>query len=335
MNCRMNVFHAGLIGGLVGASYVSLAQAQTLPGATGNAFVEGYLASPTVPDDGDTAETTAGYPVPLSTYGETGSYALTTTIAGGSTTIDPNTPGVVASVGVSSGSVTMGRTSPLILAKGNWGCCSGGGDNGVLDYWFEVVNNSAPNTSSPVTIGLTASGGIAGSASAIAPNQINYGNDAQVESELRIYPGLAPPIFTVSAYADFTYTVVDDKASISLGSTTSNVTIDFPDAAIFGTITTFSGGFSLQNDALKMYTNTPYEVVMLASVAGGYSDDASAWVDPHIITPSGYTLDLSAGIVNGVPSSIPEPSAWAMMLAGFASLGLLGFGRVRRAASPQ
>jgi hypothetical protein len=277
-----------------------------------------------------TAET--GSDVSLATYGDQGSYALTTTIAGGSTTTYPNTPGVVSSVGVSSGSVTMDRTSPSILAKGNWGCCSGGGDNGVLDYWFEVVNNSAPNTSSPVTIGLTASGGIAGSASAIAPNQINYGNSAQVESELQIYPGLAPPIFTVSAYADFTYTVVDDKASVSLGSTTSNVTIDFPDAAIFGTITTFSGGFSLQNNALDIYTNTPYEVVMIASVAGGYSDNASAWVDPHITTPSGYILDLSAGIVNGVPSGIPEPSTWAMMLAGFASLGLLGFGRARKAA---
>src|ERR1700729_2142816 len=59
MNCRMNVFHAGLIGGLVGASYVSLAQAQTLPGATGNAFAEGYLASPIVPDDGESLSSRA------------------------------------------------------------------------------------------------------------------------------------------------------------------------------------------------------------------------------------------------------------------------------------
>jgi hypothetical protein len=33
--------------------------------------------------------------------------------------------------------------------------------------------------------------------------------------------------------------------------------------------------------------------------------------------------------VNGV-SSVPEPSAWAMMLLGFAGLGFLGFRRSRQ-----
>jgi PEP-CTERM motif len=333
MNSRINVFHAGLIGILFGvASYVSAAQAgsPTLPTATGNAFAQGNFTSPTVPDDGDVAETGSG--VPLSTYGDQGSYVLITTISGGSTTTEPNTPGVVASVGVSSGSVTMDRTSPSILATGSWGCCNGGGDYGTLAYWFEVVNNSTPNTSSPVAIEITASGGISGSASTGAPNQTNYGSSAQVNAELQIYPGLQPPIFTAQAYADFTYTVLRDQANISLGATTSNVTIDFPNAAIFGTLTTFSGGFSLHNDPLTIYTNMPYEVVMNVSIAGGESDDASAWVDPYISTPGGYTLYLSPGIVNGVPSSIPEPSTWAMMLAGFGGLGFLGWRRARRGA---
>jgi hypothetical protein len=337
MSCRIKVVHAGLIGILFGgASCISAAQAgsPTLPTATGNAFSEGYLSLPTAPDDGDTAETSGGSSVPLSTYGETGSYTLTTTVAGGSTTTHPNTPGVVASVGVSSGSVTMDRTSPSILATGSWGCCSGGGDNGNLDYYFEVVNNAAPDTSSPVTIELSASGGISGTATTGAPNNINYGSSAQVSAELLITPGPGTTILKELAEADFTYTVLDDQADISLGSTTSNVTIDFPNAAIFGTVTTFSGGFSLTDQAITIETNTVYEVELYASVAGGESVDASASVDPDIITPSGYTLDLSPGLVNGAPSSIPEPSTWALMIAGFAGLGFLGLKRARKAALP-
>jgi hypothetical protein len=54
--------------------------------------------------------------------------------------------------------------------------------------------------------------------------------------------------------------------------------------------------------------------------------------------PPGYTILLSPGICNPVPSApqtpaIPETSAWIMLLAGFAGLGLLGCRASARHAS--
>jgi hypothetical protein len=55
---------------------------------------------------------------------------------------------------------------------------------------------------------------------------------------------------------------------------------------------------------------------------------SSAFVDPYFLAPPGYTVLLSPGIGNPIPSApapaIPEASTWIMLLAGFAGLGLLG-----------
>ena len=56
---------------------------------------------------------------------------------------------------------------------------------------------------------------------------------------------------------------------------------------------------------------------------------ASAFLDPYFLVPPGYTILLSPGIGNPIPSAppapaIPETSTWIMLLAGFAGLGLLG-----------
>jgi PEP-CTERM motif len=58
-------------------------------------------------------------------------------------------------------------------------------------------------------------------------------------------------------------------------------------------------------------------------------DQSSAFIDPIItlntgrLDPSRYTLQLSNGIGNGVSviGGVPEPSAWALMLAGFGIAG--------------
>jgi hypothetical protein len=62
---------------------------------------------------------------------------------------------------------------------------------------------------------------------------------------------------------------------------------------------------------------------MLANVVGGPSFTATASVDPFLIIPPGYQLELSPGILNGI-APIPEPSTWALMLVGFAGLGFVG-----------
>jgi hypothetical protein len=62
---------------------------------------------------------------------------------------------------------------------------------------------------------------------------------------------------------------------------------------------------------------------MLANVVGGPTFTATASVDPFLIIPPGYQLELSPGILNGI-APIPEPSTWALMLVGFAGLGFVG-----------
>jgi hypothetical protein len=45
-----------------------------------------------------------------------------------------------------------------------------------------------------------------------------------------------------------------------------------------------------------------------------------------------YTTDPAKGSVGVAPvTGIPEPSTWAMMLTGFAGLGLSGYRRQRKA----
>jgi hypothetical protein len=81
-------------------------------------------------------------------------------------------------------------------------------------------------------------------------------------------------------------------------------------------------------------TNTLYDMQVLAS---GYSSlgtgNFSATVDPTIsIDPTwlasnpGYTLEFSSNLT----AAVPEPSAWAMMLLGFAGPGFAGWRRSER-----
>ena len=71
-----------------------------------------------------------------------------------------------------------------------------------------------------------------------------------------------------------------------------------------------------------------YQIGLQAVAEGvGLGSSAFAKVDPKIyVDPSdpnagSYQVELSSGVVNGLPT--PEPSAWALLLAGFASLGLI------------
>lgn len=326
MNSRISASVAGVVGAIFAVAFVSGAEAaETIPGATGEASANGYLTSPSTFDHSDQAATSI-YGVPLSTYGEMGSYTVTTTNTGEPVTVTtPNTPGVVGSEGVSAADVTMNRTYPSLNVVGDYGCCSGGLASGTLDYYFEVVNSSAPGSISPVTIGVTASGGISGSATGV-PNPVEYGVSVSAQASLLITAGPGSSVVDEFALTNAGYTVLSGVGTGSLNSTTSNVTVKF------GATTTFSGGFDLVDDPVTINTDTVYEVEMYAAIGGDPIIDERAYIDPFITTPSGYSLDLSPGLVNGIPSAIPEPSTWAMALAGFAGLGLLGLKRARKSA---
>jgi hypothetical protein len=85
---------------------------------------------------------------------------------------------------------------------------------------------------------------------------------------------------------------------------------------------------------LFLYPGIQYQVDMEASVyTNGLNGIIGATLDPNITSDkAGYTVLFGDGIGNGagVPTA-PELSTWAMLLAGFAGLGLAGYRRPRAA----
>ena len=85
---------------------------------------------------------------------------------------------------------------------------------------------------------------------------------------------------------------------------------------------------------LFLYPGIQYEIDMEASVyTNGLNGVIGATLDPNVSTDTpGYTILFGDGIGNGtgVPTA-PEPSTWAMLLIGFATLGFAGYRRSRAA----
>ena len=85
---------------------------------------------------------------------------------------------------------------------------------------------------------------------------------------------------------------------------------------------------------LFLYPGVQYEIDMEASVyTNGLNGVIGATLDPNVSTDTpGYSILFGDGIGNGtgVPTA-PEPSTWAMLLIGFATLGFAGYRRSRAA----
>jgi hypothetical protein len=94
-----------------------------------------------------------------------------------------------------------------------------------------------------------------------------------------------------------------------------------------------------QNSYLVAFTdtNTPIKITVGGSTDGGsfYVDPMvtldPTWVSTHQSEASGLSFDFG-GIPNMSVSAVPEPSTWAMMLAGFAGLGFCGYRRNKAAS---
>jgi hypothetical protein len=102
-------------------------------------------------------------------------------------------------------------------------------------------------------------------------------------------------------------------------------------------------------DHFTEFNNVATEIYGTATYEGGVRFDAYEYVLPggfagNTLTSITLTGSLDTGIPNGQPflaavtlatgaSPVPEPSTWAMMIAGFAGLGWLGFSRRRAIGS--
>lgn len=162
------------------------------------------------------------------------------------------------------------------------------------------------------------------------------GNGSNAESFLRYYMYISGPTSTVQIHLE------------AAGSTSVVGTSVFPTASliILGTIDGDNNGLSfaacsncsgvsnfLIDHTYTFETNTTYRITMDATVADAFGT-GSAWVDPFFGAPDGYTLTLSAGIGNTplFTQGVPEPSTWAMMIFGFAGIGLIAYRRRNQAA---
>jgi hypothetical protein len=245
----------------------------------------------------------------LSTFGD--DYNLTSFIPSLQET-GLHTPGKIAAGSPEATLVASGFASPQMTATTSPTFGFGSIATGTLVYFFEVVPQNGSKTVSPVNVGISAKGSVSVTTSGDAQDgdssvQLIVGtgpggnivNDlAQIDYDAGCDFGLVPPCST----NDLSFT--EGKGFVSTPG------VDGATLAAPGVSYMF-GGFQ-ENGTYALSTNTPYEVYMLTTVnvAGG---SGKASIDPFIVVPSGYNLELSPGVGN---SPVPEPGMWVPLAAG-------------------
>lgn len=182
---------------------------------------------------------------------------------------------------------------PSITVTATAAANSGAQANAALEYYFDVTAVPGYNPAQPhATVSYTFSGALSFSPT---QNQAAAGGlDSVASASVTIYQSDGTVVFSTS-----------DNGSFS-----QHLSID-PDEA--------------------------YEVEYLASASAGDGSTARATIDPLLtIDPSlapYYNINYSSNLLIdplGSASAVPEPSTWAMMLAGFAGLGFVGYRRTAR-----
>ena len=296
-----------------------------LPAATVSASMAVCTTDPCVNGFSQSTATPGYVQNPLSQFGH--SYTVSVSAPGSnpsSYTYLKSTPGVM-SLGVYGSSnfayVAIDGSPRVTAAASNTAYVGGTITSGTLSYNFKVIDTAHPNSNTPVTIGLSGAGSLHGSATA-PPSASATFNAANVTADLTVNY-----IYDEKATASFSNFCIDATGICqTVNNSTANVDV------IFGAeTTTYSGAFTLAGKPLNIDTNLLYGVTLSVALGlGGAPGVAYATVDPTFTIPDGYTLELSPGISNG---AVPEPSVWALMIAGMGAVGSVSRRNRRRAAA--
>jgi hypothetical protein len=217
--------------------------------------------------------------------------------------------------------------SPEPTAPGSYsynGSNSGGSVSG------SIVAVATPNASIVSTSTATSTG----SGGAVAGSSM----DVQYYAEVIGPPGAVTVGVTTAGSASVTNGAIGNQALSSIQINNSGTIIEYSAGAGIGL--SFPPSFNVSttfheqaNNAFPvgLFTSTGAEV---DGVSGGTST-VTASIDPYFFIPSTdpnageYSIILSPGIGNSPLSTIPEPSTWALLCTGFASLAFASYRRGR------
>ena len=148
------------------------------------------------------------------------------------------------------------------------------------------------------------------------------------------YPDVAPQVSNYDALQHF------DPAKDNSIVLTSGFSVP-PDAT--GASTTFYIYDEATSDRLLQYSLAPGATVFdVAANTASFGEKIGYYfefdinyntTDANGVTDINVYRDITTGDINAAASAVPEPSTWAMMLAGFAGLAAASAGRLRRRPS--
>jgi hypothetical protein len=152
----------------------------------------------------------------------------------------------------------------------------------------------------------------------------------------------APEI--VPADVQILSTVITSNSGGAVGGSTASIAISTnPNEPPIYSYTPLSGNYGTFDidDTILLVPGQVY-IVTIAASAGAFQVDcadftdcvtasAAAAVDPIFVPPPGASILMSANLA--LPSAVPEPSTWGMILLGFTGIGFARYRAARRAST--